>query len=227
MLLSSDLIIQVRQDRQQVSDLIEQYTPWIIKEIQSITGQYVTVAKPGYTYKNGQDHYLTIAMEAFSEAVMQYDGTKGTFLNFASLVIRRRIIDSMRKESKYDASRVSMEALREEVASPEEDALLKLEIVDYINRLADFGITIEGLIKSRPTTATTIKQLKDVAEQIAENSQWMQQLSKNKKLNCTKIATELGIHRKWIAKYFDFIVSMVIIRTEHFEQLYEWVEGGE
>src|SRR5665648_1234044 len=50
---------------------------------------------------NGSEEEL-LALEAFVEAVDSYSFDKGSFLSFARLVIRRRLIDGLRKEKEME-----------------------------------------------------------------------------------------------------------------------------
>jgi RNA polymerase sigma factor len=73
------------------NDFIKDYMPFIINTISKNTEKYVDV-------KNSDE--LSIGMAAFFEAIQKYDIDKGNFLSFASLIIKNRVIDYIRKEYK-------------------------------------------------------------------------------------------------------------------------------
>lgn len=85
-------IIQIQQDdiREQ-EKLIKEYLPFIIKAISETTNKYVET-------ENSEE--LSIGLEAFNEAINKYNQEKGSFINFAQLVIKSRITDYMRKKMK-------------------------------------------------------------------------------------------------------------------------------
>lgn len=48
-----------------------------------------------------QDDEFSIAMIAFHEAIQSYSRTRGSFLHYASILIKNRLIDYHRKESRH------------------------------------------------------------------------------------------------------------------------------
>ena len=54
-------------------------------------------------YVSESEDEWSIALIAFSEAVQSYDESKGNFYSFASLVIKRRLMDYFDKQSKFQS----------------------------------------------------------------------------------------------------------------------------
>ena len=64
------------------NQLIESYMPFIVKQVSLNIGRYV---------QSENDDALIVGMEAFDEALNKYDPNKGSFVNFASVVIKNRV----------------------------------------------------------------------------------------------------------------------------------------
>ena len=62
-----------------------------------------TAAAVSRHYVGRSDDEWSVALCAFSRAIDQYDGTKGDFLPFAQMLIRRELVDAWRQESKHAA----------------------------------------------------------------------------------------------------------------------------
>lgn len=78
-----------KMDAQAADALVREYFPYI----QSETARFLKRMPIA-----GQDDELNVAMFAFHEAAMAYVQKKGSFLKFAAVVIRNRLIDYRRKE---------------------------------------------------------------------------------------------------------------------------------
>ena len=83
-------VYAAKNDLQKADDLIRDYIPFIRSEASRCTSRLCTE----------QDDEYSIAMIAFHEAILGYERNRGTFLSYASMLIRSRIIDFQRKESR-------------------------------------------------------------------------------------------------------------------------------
>ncbi|MCR4611256.1 MAG: RNA polymerase sigma-I factor, partial [Lachnospiraceae bacterium] len=72
-----------KQDDDQRQNFIQENEDLILRLASKACGSYVTKS----------DDYYSIALIAFNEAIDSYDEGKGKFTSFASLVIKRRILD--------------------------------------------------------------------------------------------------------------------------------------
>ena len=70
--------------------LVAQNRSWILRCAADSAGHYVS----------DSDDEWSVALMAFHEAVRGYDGEKGSFRAYASVVIRRRVIDYLRSEGR-------------------------------------------------------------------------------------------------------------------------------
>ena len=73
------------------------------------------------------DDEFSIALMAVSEALDSYDEDKGAFWNYASLVIKSRILDEYRKRSSYDRELLlSPDSFTGETKDTEKDAEISI-----------------------------------------------------------------------------------------------------
>ena len=85
-------VYAAKEDVQAADQLIVAYMPFIKAE----TGRFLRRMPV-----EGLDDELSIAMIAFHEAIGGYSRARGAFLNYASLLIRSRLIDYSRREQRH------------------------------------------------------------------------------------------------------------------------------
>ena len=84
------LLIQ-KGDKELQNQLIEQYKPFVAKTVSSVCKRYITE----------NDDEFSIGLIAFNDAIEKYSTDKGSSLfAFAELVIKRKVIDYIRKEAR-------------------------------------------------------------------------------------------------------------------------------
>lgn len=78
-------------DKDLQNDLIQQYKPFIAKTVSSVCKRYI----------DEKDDEFSIGLIAFNEAIEKYSAEKGnSLLAFAELIIKRKVIDYIRKEAR-------------------------------------------------------------------------------------------------------------------------------
>ncbi len=84
-------VYAAKDSSHKADDLIRAYVPFIRAEAAKFMGRQCTE----------RDDEYSIAMMAFYEAIMGYEKGRGTFLGYASLLIRSRLIDYSRRETRH------------------------------------------------------------------------------------------------------------------------------
>ncbi len=85
-------VLSAKTDENKLADLIEANRAFILRCASDTVHRYVT----------DSDDEWSIALMAFAEAVRDYEGEKGSFRGFAAIVIKRRVLDYLRAQSRYD-----------------------------------------------------------------------------------------------------------------------------
>lgn len=82
------MVLAAKSDPDAADALISQYMGFIRAEAKKLS------------FGDGEDE-LSVAMLAFYEATLGYERSRGSFLSFAARVIRSRLIDYNRAESRH------------------------------------------------------------------------------------------------------------------------------
>ena len=83
-------VVAAKANREACNELIHEYNNFILSVTSKVIGKFDTE----------HDEEVSIAMIDFHETIQKYEIGKGSFLSFAALMIKSRLIDYMRKESK-------------------------------------------------------------------------------------------------------------------------------
>ncbi|HYF78723.1 MAG TPA: sigma-70 family RNA polymerase sigma factor, partial [Symbiobacteriaceae bacterium] len=113
-----------RGDEQARNDLIRQYTPLVLRVGSQVSGRYLQV---------GRDEEVSIGMIALNEAIDRFDADRGaSFISFAEMVIKRRLIDYYRRQK--GRSEIPMSELESE--DDEGNVLQHVEQREAISRFS-------------------------------------------------------------------------------------------
>jgi len=84
-------VLAAKTDELALEKLIESHKQWMLSIASDTTHRYIT----------DSDDEWSIALMAFSEAVQSYEQDKGSFRGFASVVIKRRLLDYIRSQWRH------------------------------------------------------------------------------------------------------------------------------
>ena len=93
-------VLRANEDENALADLIEANRSFILRCASETVHRYIT----------DSDDEWSIALLAFSEAVRDYEDGKGSFRGLAAIVIRRRVLDYLRSQSRFDELAVTPDA---------------------------------------------------------------------------------------------------------------------
>lgn len=196
---------------------ISEYTPFIIDKISKTTGRYVDV-------RNAEE--LSIGLEAFNEAIDKFDSGKGSFLSFAHLVIKSRIIDHMRKESKHRADSPLEEGMGIESKDNFEHALvLRDQIEAFRIRLEAFGITFGQLAANAPKHEDTRRNIMRVANGIVETPMILNEFYRSKRLPRKTVSKKFRISDKAIQGSRQYLISCILAIDSELSEIKAYITG--
>jgi len=190
----------------------------------------------------GQDDELSVAFLALNEAVDRFDGGRGIpFLAFARLVIKSRLNDHLRRESKKpllelvttseDGQELENPALvaqaREKYLAENEVRERAAEIGEFSKVLAGFGLSFDELVRVSPSHRDTRLTLQNVARVLAGRPELMTALRERGRLPIGELQKVTGVHMKTLERGRKYIIAMVLLLDgrEEFIYLYEYVRG--
>jgi len=214
-------------DPEERESFIADYIPFIIKTVSGITNSYIE-------YENS-DEYI-IGLEGFNEAIDKYDFSKGKFISFASLVIKSRVTDYLRKQEKFDKE--VLHCLSEEsiykmseydygISDATDRIALRNEILEFEEALKMFNITFNDLVNESPKHKDTRQSALCIAQYIFSKAELKQELMKKKRLPITRLIKELNISEKLIYRSKSFIIAAVLVMDSNMDCLKSYIsEAG-
>ena len=230
-------VYAAKESVQAADQLIGDYLPFIKAE----TAKFLK--RPPI---EGQDDELSIAMIAFHEAIGGYAKHRGSFLKYASMLIRSRLIDYARKERRHRQT-VSLDApaageesaslgetLPEERDHPEESAhrqATRQEIEELSRQMESFGVSLSDVADNCPKQQRTLQACRKALAYARENSWLLEELVHGKKLPLAKLSDGSGVERKTLERHRKYLVALLLIYTNGYEiirgHLAQVMEGGE
>ncbi|WP_166432672.1 sigma factor [Lacrimispora amygdalina] len=222
--------MEAAQDENILNCFIEQQETVILCTASRVTGHFVTKS----------DDEWSIALSAFVEAVKAYDLKRGSFFNFAKMVIQRRLIDYIRQQKKYrNEITVNPVLFDSDSASDENDHIgyavtkksleshkqesLAFEINAVNEILMDFGFTFFDLIKSSPKAAKTKTACVKAISFCLGDPMVTQVLEKTKLLPVKIIENNTKVPRKIIERHRKYIIAAIVILSGEYQELAEYL----
>jgi RNA polymerase sigma factor len=207
-----DRVVKIKDDNEGKNRLISEFKPFIASVVQKKIGKFV---------EYGVDDELSIGLLAFTEAIDSYDQKKGKFLGFARMVISLRLIDYCRTSNKGNTvsfedesdesinriiNRKSVERFR--IYSEDEDT--KLEVIEYVQALKEWGISLQTLVKVSPKKEILKCAYKKAARLIIDNNELLDEFLRTKRIPVKELEEFTKLHRKKIERGRIYIIAIVL-----------------
>ncbi|WP_243291744.1 RNA polymerase sigma factor SigI [Bacillus sp. FJAT-47783] len=214
------------------NELIEKYKPFIAKSVSSVCKRYI----------DERDDEFSIGLIAFNEAVEKYSADKGSsLLSFAELIIKRKVIDYIRKEARASRtiqwdpvmaedeeapqSKVEADLSIEEYEKLLEQEQRKEEILFFRAVLKEFKLSLEELIEQSPKHVDARQNAINVAKVLVEDEELKQFLLQKKRLPVKQLEKKVSVSRKTIERNRKYIMSMAIILSGDYVYLKDYIKG--
>lgn len=187
------------------------------------------------------DEEFSVTILGFHEAVMAYDPEESaSFHTFAHLIIKRRLVDFIRKEASRKEQLLSFDINEEDSSEQhfmfneksintykekQQTASRKEEILLYSEMLAQFNLTFEDLTKSSPKHVDARKTAFQIAQIVAEHKSFYEYLLKNKKLPLKEIESLVQVSRKTLERQRKYIIAVVLLLNSDLSFMKDYVKG--
>jgi RNA polymerase sigma factor len=216
-----DRVSKSKGDNERKNKLISEFKPFIASVIQKKIGKFV---------EYGIDDELSIGLMAFTEAIDSYDQKKGKFLSFARIVINLRLIDYCRTSNKGNTvsfedesdesinriiDRKSVERFR--IYSEDEDT--KLEVIEYVQALKEWGISLQTLVKVSPKKEILKCAYKKAAKLIIDNDELLDEFLRTKRIPVKELEEFTKLHRKKLERGRIYIMAIILAILKNFSYL--------
>lgn len=207
----------------------------LISTYQNFIKKIVLKNVTGFEVIDSRDEY-SIGLIAFNEAIDAYKPGVRSFQTFAAEVIKRRLIDYMRVQSRHKGRMVTIEDISE--VSPEElrsDPMDRIEtrseMESFIRELSSYGITLKTLIDETPKHKDSRFICVQVAHLIVNEPELNSHFTKYRSLPVKMLLKKINKNAKTIERHRKYIIAICIILLSESDALKEYVrnfnKGGE
>ena len=196
-------------------------------------------------YVTDSDDEWSVALIAFDEAVRSYEESKGDFKIFAAMVIKRRLIDHIRSESRHNAE-ISVEpyAMDGDTGDGEEVTGLQLEvrsrtaemadnagtsgsikdeIVHLSGQLKEYGISFFELEEASPRAEKTKNACAIAVRTLIGDEGMKASMIRKKTLPMKELSKSSGVDRKTLERHRKYLIAVALILTEDLPHMAEYV----
>ncbi|MBD2844217.1 RNA polymerase sigma factor SigI [Paenibacillus sp. IB182496] len=198
---------------------IAAYRPFVARVTSGFSKRYIDRTR---------DDEFSVALSAFHEAIQQFaPGAGRGFLGFAETVIRRRLIDHVRKEQRhanvlpYCTMQADTEeepphpvevgeALRHYRAGREAEER-RHEIGEFGVQLASYGITLSELAAVSPKHADSRRMLLGVAAELAADDSLYRSLHDKKQLPIKALLHKSAVSRKTLERHRKYLIALTLV----------------
>ncbi len=212
-------VLRAKENSDALSDLIEANRAFILR----------CASETAHRYISDSDDEWSIALLAFSEAVRDYEGGKGSFRGFAAIVIKRRVLDYLRSQSRFDEMAVTPDAfddsldedtaggtelavqrrMAEEAADAADDtaACARDEIAAMQTILHGYGFSFFDLAESSPKAEKTKRSCGLAIRTLIASVALMAKMRLAHLLPIKELSTASGVIRKILERHRKYIIA--------------------
>ncbi|MHB9146011.1 MAG: RNA polymerase sigma factor SigI [Symbiobacteriia bacterium] len=211
--------------------LIEKFQPFVLSIASRVSGRFVQA---------GRDDEVSIGLLGFNEAIDSYDPAKGvSFLGFAEMVMRRRLIDHFRKEGQrrevpltgfdeeddegqtYNA--VQSRRSVEEFSARGEAEDRHEEILRYQKRLQEYGISLQELVSLTPKHEDARRRAMEAAQVVASKPEYRAHLARKGELPLKLLEADVQVSRKTLERQRKYIIAIALALMDDFVYLRDYI----
>lgn len=219
-------------DKRLRNQLLKKYQPFIAKNVSEVCKKYIDPKK---------DDEFSIGLIAFDRAIQSYSTEKGSsFLSFAKLVVKRKVIDYLRSENRQQAV-LSIDHENEDEENMENPQEVKVatekyiqeteswqrreEIAEYKNALLQYKILFHELPDISPKHKDARKSAIQIAKIIFEHPDLRHYVLEKKRLPINELMKHVTVSRKTIERNRKYILAIFIILCGDYVYLKDYLKG--
>ena len=229
-----------RDDPEQLEAFIEKHKQFILYQAFKTVHHFVSTS----------DDEWSIALIAFSEAVNTWEEEKGPFKPFASLVIRRRLLDYIQSEARH-ASEVSVEpyVFDGELNDEEEEDNVNAQVrrsayefagyadeestpgsstardeIDAMQQtLKPYGFSFYDLTECSPKAEKTKRKCGEAVRVLVESEQLLTAMRRDRSLPLKQLCERSGVERKILERHRRYIIAAAEILSGEYPLLASYI----
>lgn len=218
-----------KNDKNYIDTFLKDFEFYILKTAHKVTGKYITKS----------DDQWSVSLSAFNEAVQAYSYEKGSFLSFSEMVIKRRLYDYIKKQSKYFCE-VTINPFLFESDAEEEDITMKHELMSKVaikeendakleidaisDILSEYGFSFFDLVSVSPKAQKTKIVCAKAILFLSQNTILMNEIRKSKLLPMKVIENKLELPRKLLERHRKYIIAGAEIMSGDYPILSDYLK---
>lgn len=230
--LNEQVTLAQAGDEEIRNHLLKQYQPFIAKNVSEVCKRYID---------QNRDDEFSIGLMAFNEAIDSFSSSRGSsFLSFARLVIKRKVIDFIRNEQRHllaasldedyendeqmeNPSEIT--AAKEQYERQTEAWYRREEIKDFQIKLKQYKLSFKELTDVSPQHRDARESAIRVARLIYEDEALREKVLKKGRLPIKDLVDRVDVSKKTLERNRKFILAMVIILSEEYVYLQDYIKG--
>jgi RNA polymerase sigma factor len=228
-----DTVLKIQEgDLSLLNETIDAYKPFIAKTVASVCKRFI----------HESDDEFSIGLIAFHEAIQKYSPERGSSLiSFAEVMIKRRVIDYIRKHSKNQNISLEFGVQNQDEDSPSltleneisiddyqkkiETDLRRQEIMQFQQILREFDLSFQDLVEQSPKHADARKNAMVIANILVENQELQDYLIEKKRLPIKQLEDLVDVSRKTIERNRKYIMAISLILINDYIYLKDYIKG--
>lgn len=218
-------------DRKLQNKLLKAYKPYIAKCVSEVCKRYINPTR---------DDEFSVGLFAFNEAMNGYSKEKGSsFLSFAQLIIKRKTIDYIRKES----ARMKVISLDENFDNVMMDNPIEInvankvdkynvdqwnrrnEILVFAKQLGYYHLSFSELMRVSPKHKDARESAIRVARTLYQNEMMREFVQTKKKIPITQLMEYVTVSKKTLERNRKYILAIFIVLDGDFLYIKDYLKG--
>jgi RNA polymerase sigma factor len=228
-----ETVLKIQEgDLSLLNETIESYKPFIAKTVSSVCKRYI--------YES--DDEFSIGLIAFHEAIQKYSSEKGSSLiSFAEVMIKRRVIDYIRKASKNPVISFDIGGHHSDEDSPSLKIENEISVDDYERQLdaehrrqeiqqfqtilKEYDLSFQDLVEQSPKHADARKNAITIANILVEQQELRDYFIEKKRLPIKQLEELVEVSRKTIERNRKYIMAISLILINDYVYLKDYIKG--
>jgi RNA polymerase sigma factor len=207
-------ILHIRRTSTELNHFILSYENYILKIASKVSKKYISRS----------DDEWSIALNAFLDAINNYDLSRGHFLPFAELLITRSLIDHFRQETRKPLA-LELDSI-EELVAPETNSFdLIFEIEAITKVLQGYGITFMELTNVSPKAKKTKEHCRLAIAYLVDRPMLIETMRQTKELPIKHLSTSIHLSMKLLERHRKYIIAVTEILIDDYPLLKEYVKN--
>lgn len=222
--------IQAGDERAQYN-LLKTYQPFIAKCVSEVCKRYIDPK---------QDDEFSIGLAAFNEAILTYSADRGSsFLSFAKLVVKRKVIDYIRfiqknpiaasLDESYDEEQMEnhseIVAVKEIYQQEQDTWHRREEIAEFKEKLKDYKLSLAELTEISPKHRDARDSAVHTARVLFNDPELRSFVERKKKLPIKALVKKVDVSKKTLERNRKYILAIFIVLSNDFVYLNDYLKG--